>query len=717
MKTFSPAVALVMASALLLGSCGHMNNNQNAMIEVDSTLTEEEIAAGILTPEVMWKLGRVGSSEVSPDGQYVIYTVTRYSMKENKGVTLIYLTDLAGSQPVQLNSGAYRDSDIAWNHDGSAIYMLSDRSGSSQVWKLSADPAQVIATGQVPEPVQVTDIEDGIDGYRVSPRENHILYTRRVMVDSKLSKDKYPDMDKSKARIYDGLMVRHWDRWEDGTHSHIFVAPLGDGQVTSGTDIMEGEAWDAPTAPYFDMGEIDWSNAGTRIAYTCKKLAGTQYAVSTDSDIYIYDLESKQTVNITEGMPGYDKYPRFSPDDLHIAFTSMRRPGNEADKARLFIYNVTNGEKEDVTADFDYSADNVEWDDNSHLLFIAAMKGTNRLCYLDIAAEESDVIVTLYGEYDINRFTKRGGQMVAEITTLSMPTELHKVDPYSGQTSQFTTVNDNILGKIKMGTVQKRMVRTTDGQEMLTWVVLPPDFDPAKKYPTLLYCQGGPQSTISQLWSYRWNFQLMAAQGYIVVAPNRRGCPSFGQEWLDQISGDYSGQNIRDYLSAIDDVAKEPWCDRDRMGCVGASYGGYSAFFLAGNHQKRFKAFIAHCGMFNLESMYGSTEELWFPTNDLGGPYWSDDATAKRSYANSPHRFVKNWDSPILIFVGENDFRIPYAESLQAFTAAQIVGVPSRLVVFENEAHQVFKAQNSLVWNREFFNWLDTYVKGYQKPE
>ncbi len=711
MKKLFPGVALITATALFLGSCCHTDNNKRTMIEVDSTLTEAEIAAGILTPEVMWKLGRAGSSEVSPDGQSVLYTVTRYSMKENKGVTSIFLTDLQNNATVQLSDGLYSDSDIAWNADGSAMYFLSDRSGETQLWKMPIDPATIFMAKRLREPVQVSSIEGGIDGYKVSPAEDQMLYTRRVMVDSKLSADKYPDMDKSKARIYDGLMVRHWDRWEDGTHLHLFVTPISDGKAAAGTDILEGEAWDAPTAPYFDMGEIAWNNAGTKIAYTCKKLAGTEYAVSTDTDIYLYDLAAKTTENLTQGMPGYDKYPRFSPDDTRLAFTSMRRPGNEADKSRLFVMDMGTRQMEDLTVDFDYSAENVEWNDNSHIFFIAAMKGTKRLCSLDINSEEDNVVVCVYGDYDINRFSNRGGSMVAEIASISMPTELFKVNPYGGQTSQFTAVNANILGNLKMGAVNKRMVRTTDGQEMLTWVVVPPDFDPAKKYPTLLYCQGGPQSTVSQFWSYRWNLQLMAAQGYIVVAPNRRGCPSFGQEWVDQISGDYSGQNIRDYLSAIDDVAREPWCDRDRLGCVGASYGGYSAFFLAGNHQKRFKAFIAHCGMFNLESMYGSTEELWFPNNDMGGSYWSDDATAKRSFANSPHRFVKNWDTPILIFVGEKDYRIPYAESLQAFTAAQAQGIPSRLVVFENEAHQVFKAQNSIVWNREFFNWLDTYLK------
>ncbi|MFI3267028.1 MAG: alpha/beta fold hydrolase, partial [Rikenellaceae bacterium] len=344
-------------------------------------------------------------------------------------------------------------------------------------------------------------------------------------------------------------------------------------------------------------------------------------------------------------------------------------------------------------------------------MFLSSISATYQLCEVE-ADGSSPVKVITQGDHDINAFSLGGkNTVVAEMTTISSPTELYSVDIKDGKMERITNTNAEIYDNIKMGEVRKRMVTTTDGKQMLTWVILPPDFDENKKYPTLLYCQGGPQSVVSQFWSYRWNFQAMAAQGYIVVAPNRRGLPSFGQEWLDQISGDYSGQNIKDYLSAIDDVATENFVDKDRLGCVGASYGGYSAFFLAGNHQKRFKAFIAHCGMFNFESMYGATEELWFPNNDMKGSYWSEDAVAKRTFANSPHKFVQNWDTPILIITGAKDYRIPYTESLQAFTAARLMGVPSRLLFFENEGHQVFQPQNAIVWHTEFYNWLDKYLK------
>ena len=670
-------------------------------MSADHVLTDAERSAGILTPEVMWKIKRVGSAVLSPDGRTVLYTVTTYDMKENKGVNNIHSAPVSGGKWIRVTDPGSNESSPQWSADGRTIYFISDHGGSDQVWCAAPDGNNRR---------QVTDISGGVEGFSVAPSENRLMYVARVPVEKRSSPEIYPDLDRSKAKIYDDLMERHWNYWDDGSYRHIFIAPLtGGAKVTGGTDIMPGEPWDAPTAPYFDISEIAWNRAGTQWAYTCKKLTGKAYALSTDSDVYLYDLASGQTRNLTEGMPGYDKYPVFSPDDSMLAFTSMERAGNESDKSRLFVETLATGEKRYLTRNFDYNAGNVRWDGNGTLYFIAPVRGTYQVCRVDLA--DDSVRVLTAGAHDVNAITLNGGELVGEVTSLSAPTELFRIDPADGTMTRITNTNPEIYDHIRMGEVRERWIRTTDGRQMLTWVVLPPDFDSTERYPALLYCQGGPQSVVSQFWSYRWNLQLMAAQGYVVVAPNRRGVPSFGQQWLDQISGDYSGQNIRDYLSAIDDVAAEPWVDGGRLGCVGASYGGYSVFFLAGHHQKRFKAFIAHCGMFNLESMYGATEELWFPNNDLGGPYWSDDTTAQRSYANSPHKFVKNWDTPILIFSGQGDFRIPYTESLQAFTAARLMGVPSRLVSFEDEAHQIFKPQNSLVWNREFFGWLDKYLK------
>lgn len=696
----STTLLLAGAIAALMVACGDGAGKKTDPMKIDNSLTEAEKSAGILTPEVMWKMGRVGGSTVSPDGKTVLYTVSYYSMKDDKSSTHIWSVPTEGGEAVQITDGAGKEASIQWSADGSRIYFLSTWSGDAQLWSAKPDGSDMR---------QLSAIEGGIEGFGVSPKEDKLYYIKRVQVEKRRSSEIFPDLPDSKAMIYDDLMARHWDYWDDGSYLHLFVADLQNGKVAEGVDIMEGEPWDAPMAPYFDAAEIAWNNAGTQLAYTCKKMTGKQYALSTNSDIYLYDLASNKTINITEGMMGYDKYPRFSPDDSMVAFTSMERDGNESDKDRLFVTKLGTGEKLYLTKDFDYNAGNVVWDGNDKLYFLTPIRATYQLCRVGL--DGSPVELVTRGAHDLNAFTMGGGKLVAERTTLSSPTELFAVNLSDGTLTQLTNTNAEIYDNIKMGEVRERMVKTTDNKEMLTWVILPPDFDSTKSYPVLLYCQGGPQSVVSQRWSYRWNYQLMAAQGYIVVAPNRRGLPSFGQEWLDQISGDYSGQNIRDYLSAIDDVAREPWADENRMGCVGASYGGYSVYFLAGNHNKRFKAFIAHCGMFNFESMYCGTEELWFPNNDLGGPYWSDSPVAKRSYANSPHKFVKNWDTPILIFSGLNDFRIPYTENLQAYTAAQLMGVPARLVAFENEAHQVFKPQNSLVWQREFFGWFDKYVK------
>lgn len=710
-------IILMMAIAAVgLGAC---DRQRPEPLKIDNALTAEEIAAGRLTPEVMWKMSRVGSSSLSPDGTTLLYQQTDYNMAENRGVTTLWVEALDSKAVTRLTDLTSNSLAPRWSADGKRIYFLSDRSGSMQVWEMNPTGGDVR---------QMSDLKGGVEGFGISPRGDKAWYVQRVQAADRRSSDVHKDMDKSKARIYDDLMVRHWDYWDEGEYLHLFVGDFGADGLKPGTDIIGAEAaWDTPLAPYFDMAEIAWNNAGTMLAYTCKPLTGTAYAVSTDSDIFVYDVASGQTQNICKplaGQPadegeattdavelvGYDKYPVWSPDDTKIAFLSQRRAGNESDKSRLFLYDCATAEMSDLTEDFDYNAQNVVWEGNDRVWFIAPIEGTYQICR--VATTDGEVEVLTKGDHSLTAFTTGGGRMVAERSTISSATEFCEVDTTNGNLTQISAINDAIYKNIRMGEVQKRWVETTDGKQMLTWVILPPDFDPARKYPTLLYCEGGPQSVVANGWSYRWNFQLMAAQGYIVVAPNRRGVPSFGQEWLDQISGDYSGQNIRDYLSAIDDVAREPWADESRMGCVGASYGGYSVYFLAGCHEKRFKAFIAHCGIFDFDSMYGETEELWFVNNDYGGPYWDKtNATAQRSYANSPHKFVDKWDTPILIITGEKDYRIPYTQSLEAFTAARVRGIPARLLEFEDEAHQVFKPQNSMVWNREFFGWLDRYVK------
>lgn len=715
MKFTTKTLALLMAAAVTVSCSGDgSRKNQIVPLDIDSNMTEAEIRAGILTPEVMWKMGRVGESVLSPDGKSVVYSVTWYNMQENRGLSHLYLMPSEGGEPQQLTVDAVYDHSPQWSADGKTVYFLSDRTGEGQIWAIGTNGKRIH---------QVSDIKGGIEGFGIAPKGDHFYYVQNVHVADIESKDVYPDLDKSKGLIYNDLMTRHWDYWDRGYYKHVFVGKFDGKEAHAGKDIMPGEAWDAPLAPYFDMKEISWNNAGTQLAYTCKKMTGTKYAQSTDSDIFVYDVAKGTVTNINKAgtpddprlkiapaFPGYDKYPVFSPDDRYIAFQSMRRPGNESDKDRLFVWDSTDGSFRDLTEAFDYNSYNLVWKDNGTILFLSPIEATRQLCSVNVEGIPAVEVITR-GDHDITAFTYSNGVCVAEKVSISQGTELYRVD--NGALNQLTFVNKHIYDNVKMGEVQKRWIATTDGKKMLTWVILPPDFDPNQKYPTLLYCQGGPQDVVSQFWSYRWNFQLMAAQGYVVVAPNRRGVPSFGQEWLDQISGDYSGQNIRDYLSAIDDVAREPWVDRDRLGCVGASYGGYSVYYLAGQHEGRFKAFISHCGIFDFDSMYGSTEELFFINNDYGGPYWDkENATAQRSYANSPHKFVDKWDTPILIFTGEKDYRIPYTQSLEAFTAARVRGIPARLVEFRDEAHQVFKPQNSMVWNREFFGWLDRYVKG-----
>jgi len=685
----------------------------------DNSLSAEQKQAGVFTAEVMWKMKRAGGAALSPDGGRLLYQAAEYSVEQNRGCTSLYVMDMTTREVRRLTDCSSNNSSAQWDAEGKHIYFLSDRGGSSQIWRMDADGKHV---------KRISSLDGDVEGFGVAPDGKHAFYVQRVHVCDRRSSDVYKDMDKSDARIYDDLMCRHWDYWDEGEYMHVFVSKMRGGKISAGEDIVGADAaWDAPLAPYFDMAEIAWSADGRYLAYTCKPLTGSEYAVSTDSDIFVYDTESGETENICKGSEyedmrdnpslrwlarfvGYDKYPVFSPDGNYIAFRSQSRPGNESDKERLILWNRLYAVPTDITLDFDYNAMNVVWADDRTIYFIAPIEATHQICR--VTADGKGVEVLTSGDHDINAFTMAAGRIVAEVTTMAMATEFFEVDPQTGGMERISDINGEIYDNIRMGEIRKRWVETTDGKQMLTWVILPPDFDPAKKYPALLYCQGGPQSVVSQFWSYRWNMQLMAAQGYIVVAPNRRGLPSFGQEWLDQISGDYSGQNIRDYLSAIDDVAREPWCDETRLGCVGASYGGYSVYFLAGCHEKRFKAFVAHCGIFNFESMYGETEELFFINNDYGGAYWDkQNAVAMRSYANSPHKFVDKWDTPILIVTGERDFRIPYTQSLQAFTAARMHGIDSRLVEFESEAHQVFKPQNSIVWNREFFGWLDKYLK------
>jgi dipeptidyl aminopeptidase/acylaminoacyl peptidase len=654
----------------------------------------------LLTPEKLWDFGRIGLEAVSPDGKWIVYGLTNYDLPENKGLRDLYIMPAEGGTAKKITAFKGSEYNVAWRPDGKKIGFLSGESGSAQLWEMNPDGSDL---------QQITNVEGGLNAYLYSPDGKNLLYTQDVKLEQ-TPNDLYPDLPKANARIIDDLMYRHWNAWSDYAFSHIFYLPYGNGKV-SGTpkDILEGEPFDSPLNPFGGIDQIAWSPDGQKIAYTCKKTSGKDYAVSTNSDIYLYDLASGKTENVSEGMEGYDRGPAFSPDGKYLAWNSMERAGFESDRERIILMDLSSRNKEELTKGLDRDAEGIHWSaDGKDIYFTTGEKATQQLAGINVKSRKFRLISS--GRQNYYSMGVAGDHLIALRTTISSPAELWKVDIASGKQAQLTFINTEKLNALKMGKVEERWVKTTDDKDMQMWVIYPPDFDPAKKYPTILYCQGGPQSTVSQFFSYRWNFQLMAAAGYIVVAPNRRGLPSFGREWNDQISGDWGGQNMKDYLTAADAMAAEPFVDENRMGAVGASYGGYSVYWLAGNHEKRFKAFIAHCGLFNLESWYLSTEEMFFANWDLKGPYW--DPARKQDYDKfSPHRFVQNWDTPILVVHGEKDFRVPVTEGMQAFQAAQLQDIPSRFLYFPEEGHWVLSPQNGVLWHRVFFDWLDRYVK------
>jgi dipeptidyl aminopeptidase/acylaminoacyl peptidase len=667
-------------------------------IDFSGQLTEEEIRNAKLTPEILWKYGRVDDAQLSPDGSEVIYNVTRYNIPTNKSITDIWKVPARGGEPEKLTGRDGKYQNPRWNPVSTKIGFLSAESGSSQLWEMNPD-----GTGAI----RKSDFPFDINSFEYSPDGSKILLTSDVKID-KTTSDIYPDLPLASAKIIDDLMYRHWNDWSDYKYSHIFIAQIKDGMMTDATDIMKDEPWDSPLSPYFDASEISWSPDGKMIAYTCKKMKGKEYAISTNSDIYLYDLESGSTENLTKGMSGYDKYPVFSNNSGMIAWQSMETPGYEADKERLFMMDLTTGEKKYLTQKLDQNAASFKWDKNDRkIYFISGIYGTYQVFYLDI--ESGDIKQLTKGIHDYTSLSLKGDVLIGSRMSMSMASEIFSINQETGEEKQLTFTNKNIYDNIKMARVQGRWIKTTDKKDMLVWVIYPPDFDSLKQYPALLFCEGGPQSAVSQFFSFRWNFQIMAANDYIIIAPNRRGLPTFGQAWNDQITGDYGGQNMKDYLTAVDVLKKEPYIDENRLGAVGASYGGYSVFWLAGHHEGRFKAFISHCGIFNMESEYGSTEEYFFVNHDNEGPYW--EKPKPRNYEFSPHLAIQNWDTPILIITGQNDFRIAYTQSLEAFNAAQLRGVPSRLLFFPDETHFVLKPQNSILWQREFFGWLNKWLK------
>ncbi len=610
-----------------------------------------------LTPEMLLQMGKVGASGVTKDGKSVVYSVRTYNIAEDKKTTQVFIQPIIGGKAVE-NASA----------------------------------------------------NDLIPNNRISPDGKMSISASDVPVVKIFGKDVYADLQKSDVMIYDDLNYRHWDTWEDGAFSHIFINTLNGEKISESIDIMATEPYDCPQKPSGGDEDFIWSPDGKQVIYVTKKKYGKAYAISTNTDIYAYDIATKQTKNMSEGMMGYDVAPSFSASGK-LAWLSMRRDGYESDKNDIIINESS--EKINITKDWDGTVSEFRWsNDGKTIYFLAAIDGTVQLFSVnDPEATKKPAVVKQItkGNFDVQSMVgQSGNKMVVTRTDWNHAAEIYTADLLSGLMMQLSHANDDKYKNINMSKVEKRIVTTTDGQPMLEWVIYPPNFDPKKKYPTILYCQGGPQSALSQFYSYRWNFQLMAANGYIIVAPNRRGMPGHGVKWNEQISGDYGGQNMQDYLTAIDEFTKEKYCDKDRLGCIGASYGGFSVYYLAGIHNKRFKTFIAHDGIFDWRAMYGTTEEMWFVNWDLGGNYWDkENGVAQKTYAEyNPVNLVKKWDTPILMIQGGQDYRVPIEQGLGAFQAAQLQGIKSKLLYFPNENHWVLKDQNGLVWQREFYKWL-----------
>lgn len=667
------------------------------MMAATAALGQQAGADGRLTPEILWSMGRLGEYTISPDGKKVAYTVNFYDVKANKGNADIYLMDIDGKNQQRLTQTPQSENSLAWQQAGQTLTFLR---GGRLV-------EMAVATQKE---MPLTDENTDISGYIFSPKGDRVLFAIETKVD-KTAQEVYPDLPKTDAMIFDQLMYRHWDTWEDGLYSHIYVADFANGKVANLKDIMPGERWDSPLKPFGGMEEVAWSADGKSIAYTCVKKVGKERALTTNSDIYLYSIETGVTTNLTEGMMGYDKNPRFSADGKKMAWLSMEQDGFEADQNRIFVMDLATGKKTNTFASWTYSADNLQWDAASrNIYFTAYVQATSQVHKLDVA--KGTITALTSGDYDYHSCALANGVIITDRTQLTAPADLYAVSLKNGAVTQLTTINKSITDKLVMPTFEKRWINTTDGKKMLTWVLLPPNFDAKKSYPGILYCQGGPQSPVSQNFSYRWNFSLMASQGYVVILPNRRGVVGMGQEWTNQISKDHGGQEMRDFFAAVDSIKKESWLDENRIGCVGPSYGGYTTYWMAGNHNKRFKAFVSHCGVFNSEMEFITTDELFFDNWEMGGPSWdTENPVVRKSFSQSPHLFVKNWDTPILIFEGGRDFRIPYTQGMAAFNAAQLMNIPSKFVILPSENHWVLRPQNGLLWQREFFGWLDKWLK------
>ena len=720
-------IALLTLSLFLL-SGGQLKAEENVRIGKQTIKLNDRR----MTPEALWAMGRISGYSASPDGRHIVYQVGYYSVKANKSHHVLYIMNADGTGKQLLTKGDKNETDAAWL-DNETIAFLT----GGDVWSMKFDGSNRR---------QLSQTKGDVEGFKFSPDGKKVILLKSIPFHGSIQENP-SDLPKATGRLVTDLMYRHWDHYVESIQ-HPFVANVDENGIgNDAVDILQGEPYECPMEPFGGIEQLDWSKDSKSIAYTCRKKTGVAYSISTDSDIYLYNVETRETKNLCkpanykapaveptktlktqsvnseenlQNLPGYDQNPKFSPDGKYVAWLSMSRDGYESDRQRLCCYDLATGEHKFLTESFDSHVDDFCWSDNTkdaQIYFIGVWHGTENLYSINWKGEVKQLTDT-WTDFGSIQMMNNGKQLLAERHSYTAPADLYVVTPNSKKpektvVAQITEENKQILDQLDKPTVQQRWVKTTDGQQMLTWLVLPPNFDETKKYPTLLFCEGGPQSPVSQFWSYRWNFFIMASQGYIIVAPNRRGLPGFGQEWLEEISGDWTGQCMKDYMSAIDDATTLPYVDKDHLGCVGASFGGFSVYYLAGHHEGRFKCFIAHDGAFNLEAMYTETEENWFSNWEYDDAYWNKDLTAnaRKTYENSPHRFVDKWDTPILCIHGEKDYRINATQGMSAFNAARMRGIEAQLLIFPDENHWVLKPQNGVLWQRTYFNWLDRWLK------
>ena len=726
------------AAALLLTACGTQKETDKVNIQKQTI----ELTSDQMTPEALWAMSRIGGYEPSPDGKHIVFQMGYYSVEENKSHQVLWMMNADGSEQKQLTEDADNETDAQWLDNETVAFIKG-----GEVWKMNLD-----GSGRK----QLSETEGKVEGFMFSPDYSKVIILQSIPF-NEIIKEKPADLPQTTGRVVTDLMYRHWDHYVESIQ-HPFVFSVGDGFAiaSEGKDILEGEPFECPMEPFGGMEQLAWSTDSKNIAFTCRCKTGLSYSVSTDSDIFLYDVESgdiNKTKNLCKGhewgvvsdgtVPyetdnlldptkslkdqfvntnlkdmnvGYDTNPKFSPDGRYVAWLSMERDGYEADRNRLCVYDLKEGTKSYVTESFDSNVDDYCWaPDSKTIYFIGVWHATENLYSTNLQGNVKPIITEWADFGSLKMLNDK--QILAEQHSFTSPADLYVVTPGEGDNgakkTQITEVNKEILDQLAKPSVEQYWVKTTDNKELLTWVILPPHFDKNKKYPTLLFCEGGPQSPVSQFWSYRWNFFIMASQGYVVVAPNRRGLPGFGQEWLEEISGDWTGQCMDDYLSAIDFACDSlPYVDRDRLAAVGASFGGFSVYYLAGHHDKRFKCFIAHDGAFNLEAMYTETEENWFSNWEYDAAPWNRDMTAraKKTYDNSPHRFVDKWDTPILCIHGEKDYRINATQGMSAFNAARMRGIEAELLIFPDENHWVLKPQNGILWQRTYFEWLERWI-------